>query len=45
MAGRGLEQMSFFGPRAVCSWPVAANRMMKSATSAWLMKCLVPVIT
>ena len=37
--------MSFLGPRAVCSTPVAVNRMMKSATSAWLMKCLVPVTT
>ncbi len=37
--------MSFFGPREVCSLPLAANRMMKSATSAWLMKCFVPLTT
>jgi hypothetical protein len=29
----------------VTSVPVAANKMMKSATSAWLMKCLVPLTT
>ena len=32
-------------PRGESSSPVAANRMTKSEWSAWLMKCLVPLMT
>ena len=32
-------------PRASCVVLVAANRITKSAWSAWLMKCLVPLMT
>ena len=32
-------------PREVASSPEAANRITKSEWSAWLMKCLVPLIT
>ena len=35
--------MRFFGPRSVCSSPVATKTMTKSAMSAWEMKCLVPL--
>ncbi len=37
--------MSFLLPRAVSSSPVAAKRITKLASSAWLMKCLVPLMT
>jgi hypothetical protein len=37
--------ISFFLPRGVSSSPVATQTMAKSATSAWLMKCLVPFST
>ena len=33
------------GPRAVSVTPVAANKITKSAMSAWLMKCLAPLMT
>ena len=32
-------------PSPAATSPVAANRITKSDSSAWLMKCLVPVIT
>ncbi len=37
--------MRCFGPLGVSSVPVATKTMAKSAISAWLMKCLVPLIT
>ena len=35
----------FFVPARVSSSPVATKTMTKSARSAWLMKCLVPLMT
>ena len=39
------QVIRFLGPARVSSSPVATKVMTKSARSAWLMKCLVPVIT
>ena len=42
---RGTPRSRLRSPRDVCSVPVTANSTTKSDTSAWLMKCLVPLMT